>query len=362
MKRMYSFSIVVGLGLLLTLCRPAPGTIEVYAELEENPGNLTVSADGRVFASVHQFRPGAARVVEISTDGRMTPYPDAGWNADPERRDNVFQSVLGVQVDTRDRLWVLDNGLGPVPIAPRLFAFDLNTGRLAIRYEFPATSAAAGSFLNDLAVDAERGFVYIADIGGSGQPGIVVVDLSNPEAISSHRFDGASAFAPEDVDVVVDGNVVRMGGEPARIGINPITISADGQTVYFGPMSATSYYRVSADQLRTPGESAKLTVERAGPKPVSDGASTDRAGRHYFTNLANNSIDVLADGKLTTLVKDDRLLNWPDALSFDDDGWLYVATNRLHLSPALNGGTEGAPDGGFYIVRIATDADGVPGR
>ena len=101
----------------------------------------------------------------------MTPYPDAGWNADPERRDNVFQSVLGVQVDTRQRLWVLDNGLGAAPIAPRLFAFDLKTGRLAIRYEFPATTAAAGSFLNDLAVDAERGFVYIADIGGSGAAG-----------------------------------------------------------------------------------------------------------------------------------------------------------------------------------------------
>ncbi|MCR9143511.1 MAG: major royal jelly family protein [bacterium] len=362
MKRICLFALLALGAVAFTYCGPPPGTIEVYAELKENPGNVTVSSDDRVFASVHQFRPGSARLVEITPDGRMTAYPDAGWNADPERRENVFRSVLGVQVDTQDRLWVLDNGLGVRPIAPRLFAFDIKTGRLDIRYEFPAKSGAPGSFLNDLAVDAKRGFVYIADIGGAGQPGIVVVNFSNPDEITSHRFDGAEGFQPEDVDVVVDGKVVSMGGQPARIGINPITISRDGETVFFGPMSGTSYYSVPAEQLRSPGETSALKIERVGPKPVSDGASTDRAGRHYFTNLANNSIDVLKDGELKTLVKDDRLLNWPDALSFGGDGWLYVATNRLHLSPALNGGTEGAGDGGFYIVRIAAGAKGVAGR
>ncbi|MEQ9366928.1 MAG: L-dopachrome tautomerase-related protein, partial [Leptospirales bacterium] len=283
-------------------------------------------------------------------------------NADPERRENVFRSVLGVQVDTEDRLWVLDNGLGKTPAAPRLFAFDIETGRLVFSYEFPAATAAAGSFLNDLAVDAERGYVYIADIGGSGEPGIVVVNISNPDDIRSHRFNGAPSFQPEDVDVVVDGKPVQMGGRPARVGINPITISADGETVFFGPMCATSYYGVKAESLQEARDTASLPIERVGPKPVSDGASTDRAGRHYFTNLANNSIDVLEKGKLSTLAKHEQYLSWPDALSFGDDGWLYVATNRLHLSPALNGGSEGAPEGGFYIVRIATGARGVPGR
>lgn len=362
MKRFYSIATILLLSTVFAQCNPPAGTIEVYAELNENPGNLTVSSDGRVFASVHQFRPGSARVVEITPDGRMTPYPDAGWNADPDRRENVFQSILGIQLDNQNRLWVLDNGLGAQPIPPRLFAFDIQSGRLVVRYEFPAGTAAAGSFLNDLAVDAERSFVYIADIGGAAEPGIVVVDFSDPAAIRSHRFNGAAQFQPEDIDVVVDGAVVHLGGKPARIGINPITISADGDTVFFGAMSSTSWYSVPAEQLRTARETSDLQIQLVGNKPVSDGASTDADGRHYFTNLANNSIDYLEKGAVITMAKDDRLLNWPDALSFDDTGWLYVATNRLHLSPALNGGSEGAPDGGYYIVRIYTGADGIAGR
>ena len=364
------FVLLMAAGAMLA-CRPEPGTIEVYAELKENPGNLTVTAEGRVFASVHQFRPGSARVVEVSSDGSMKPYPDSRWNALPSDGStdftNKFRSVLGLQVDQKNRLWILDNGLGEPAIAPRLFAFDLANNELVLTYEFSAEVAAPGSFLNDLAVDAERGYVYIADIGGGYQPGLVVVKMADLAAVTGYRYTGAAAFEAENADVVVDGTAVKMGGQPARIGLNPITLSADGETLFFGAMSGTSYYGVATRELRATGAAVRdaqsLTITRVGPKPVSDGASTDRSGRHYFTNLANNSIDVLETrGELRTLAKDDRLLNWPDALSFDGEGWLYVATNRLHLSPPLNGGTEGAPDGGFYIVRIATDARGVPGR
>lgn len=360
-----SVAVSVSLALSLVLgaaCSPPIGTLQVYAEMQENPGNVTVSADGRVFASIHQFRPGSARLVEVMRDGTLKPFPNAAWNANDGSNESAFQAILGVQIDGRNRLWALDNGLGPGPRPPRLFAFDVSSGKLVMQYEFPADVAPAGSFLNDLAVDADSSFVYIADIGGATEPGIVVVNFSDASAVRSHRFDGHKSFVAAEHDVVVDLKSVKMGGQPARIGINPITVSADYSTVYFGPMSGTIWYQVAAKSLQTPGATEDLPIYAIGPKPVSDGASTDRKGRHYFTNLANNSIDIMERQVVRTLVKDDTLLNWPDALSFDDDGWLYVATNRLHLSPPLNGGTEGAPDGGFYIVRIYTGAAGVAGR
>ena len=42
-----------------------------------------------------------------------------------------------------------------------------------------------------------------------------------------------------------------------------------------------------------------------GPKPVSDGAATDIAGNHYFTNIQHYGIDVLSsEGDLKPLIRD----------------------------------------------------------
>ena len=185
-----------------------------------------------------------------------------------------------------------------------------------------------GSFLNDLAVDEERGFIYIADVGGTEEPALVIVDLSNNQA---RRFSASEALAAEDVDLVVEGRVLGAPDEtgkfnPARIAVNPITLSADGETLYFGAMNGTTWYQLPSKLLREGAndEIIAAAIAKVGPKPVSDGASTDRDGNHYFTDLGNNAISVLrTDGSLQRLVQDERLL-WPDALSFGEPGW------RLH--------------------------------
>ena len=68
----------------------------------------------------------------------------------------------------------------------------------------------------------------------------------------------------------------------------------------------------------------------------------------------------VVDHVLRTLVQDDRL-SWPDALSFGEPGWLYIAVNQLHRSPALNGGVEGAKPP-FRIMRVYTGTEGLAGR
>jgi sugar lactone lactonase YvrE len=170
------------------------------------------------------------------------------------------------------------------------------------------------------------------------------------------------------VDLVVGGRVIGPRGEdgavkPARIAVNPITLSADGETLYFGAMNGETWYRLPTRLLREGADDATIAaaITRAGPKPVSDGASTDLAGNHYFTDLGNNAITVLRpDGSLETLVRDDRLV-WPDALSFGEPGWLYIAVNQLHLAPPLNGGVEGAAPP-YRIMRVYTGTEGIPGR
>jgi len=348
---------------------PAVGTLETVAELPINPGNLSVTEDGRVFATVHQFRPAEARLIEITGRDTYRPWPNAAWNAGFGSGPDVLNAPLGIQIDSKDRLWVIDNGLGPEPQAPKLIAFSLSTGEAVFRHNFPPETGPVGSFLNDLAVDAQRGFVYIADVGANTdsaiEPAIVVVDLA---ANRSRRFTASDTLAAEDVDLVVEGRVLGPRDadgklDPARIALNPITLSADGETLYFGAMNGTNWYAVPARLLRdgADDETVAAAIQRVGPKPVSDGASTDKAGNHYFTDLGNNAITVLrADGNLETLVQDDRLL-WPDALSFGEPGWLYIAVNQLHRSPPLNGGVETA-EPPFRIMRVYAGSEGVPGR
>ena len=162
---------------------------------------------------------------------------------------------------------------------------------------------------------------------------------------------------------MVEGRVIGLRGadgkvKPARIAVNPITLSADGETLYFGAMNGKTWYQVPARLLREGADDATIAaaIAKAGPKPVSDGAATDAAGNHYFTDLGHNAISVLSpDGKLETLVEDDRLL-WPDALDFGEPGWLYIAVNQLHRAPPLNGGVDGA-ELPFRIMRVYTGSD-----
>lgn len=338
-----------------------PGVIESVAELPINPGNLAVTKEGRVFATVHQFRRAGVQLIEITGPDSYRPWPDSAWNGAFGSGPEVLNSVLGIRIDTQGRLWVLDNGLGDPPQTPKLVAFSLADGKPVFRYDFPPETGPVGSFLNDLAVDDARGFVYIADPGGSHAPALVVVDLNKR---SSRRFTASPALQTEDVDLVVEGRVVGPRGEdgkvkPARVAVNPIALSADGETLYFGAMTGRTWYRVPARLLREGADDATIAaaIVKAGPKPVSDGAVVDAAGNHYFTDLGHNAIAVLRpDGRLETLVEDERLL-WPDALSFGEPDWLYIAVNQLHRAPALNGGVEGGKPP-YCILRVYTGSEG----
>lgn len=342
---------------------PKIGQLEEVAELQFNPGNITVTKENRIFASLHQFRPCPARLVEITSRTSFKPWPDEKWNAKPGSGPDVLNAVLGLQLDSKNRLWVLDNGNSQW--TPKLVAFDITTGKMVYRYDFPEKVAPIGTFLNDLAVDNKHGFIYIADIGGKFPPALVSVNLNKRH---SWRFEGHASLAPEDVDAVVDGKVMTLPdatgqAKPSRVGVNPITLSADCKTLYYGSMTGKTWWSIPTKRLRKKANFAKLhkAIERVGPKPVSDGATTDSEGNHYFTNIGENAITVLnTNGKLTTLCQDDRL-SWPDSIAFGSDCWLYIVANQLHLSPPLHGGVEGGKPP-YLILRVWTGKKGIEGR
>ena len=330
-----------------------PGALELVADLDFPPGNVAVSAKGRLFASFHPEGHPPMAVFELK-DGKPEAYPPGGLPGGLS-----YQTVLGLHVDARNRLWVLDYGRYGFGTA-RLLAFDLATDALVHRHDFPRKIALLGSHLNDLAIAPDGRRVYIADASLFLQvPGIVDYDVTRQA--SRRLLQGHESVLPEPFVPVVQGVRMELYGLFAvRPGVDSIALDDAGDWLYFAPITSRWLYRVHRKDLddaslaRAPLESR---VERYAEKTMSDGIAIDHEGTVYLTDLEHSAIVSLdSDRKLHTLVKDERL-RWPDGLAFGPDGWLYVTCSALHQvltkSPA-----EIAAHAPYQIYRFKPHADG----
>ncbi|MEM8795926.1 MAG: L-dopachrome tautomerase-related protein [Pseudomonadota bacterium] len=349
--------------------------LEIISEMSIRPALVTVDRNGQIFATVHWFARDEPQMIKITGETSWEPWPSAEWNRGFGAGDNAFDQPLGILVDGKDRVWTVDcgiyptlaDGLPPEPNrSPRILAFDSGTGQNVVNLTLPESTNPIGTYPQDIAIDDENGFAFLADIGaGVRAPGIVVVNIETGEA---RRFDNHPSLEPENVNLMVEGRaLVFPNGEggfaPARIGINPITLSADNETIFYGPMCGLGYYALDARLLRDGASDNAIaaSIRRIANKPVCDGIATDAEGNHFITNLGENAIDRIdADGVLTRLAQDDRLI-WADGVRFGPDGWLYVSVNQLNRSPLFSGaGEQGIPP--YYIMRINTGTEGLIGR
>jgi sugar lactone lactonase YvrE len=327
--------------------------IETVADLEYPPGNIAVSATGRVFFTLHPDGKPPSQVQEL-VDGRPVPYP-AGF-AD-------YQSVLALRIDGQNRLWALDYA-GYGRGQPRLLAFDLATDREVHRYDFPSEVAGFLSMLNDFQVSPDGGTIYIAEASPIRQtPAIIVYDVAT--RTSRRLLDGHSSLLPQGYVIQAPGrDMVVLGFYVLHIGIDTIALDRRGEWLYYGPVNGARLYRIATRTLRDASLSAQdlaAAVEDYGPKPISDGASTDDAGAVYLTDPEHSAVLALGpDRVLHTLVKD-PMLRWPDGLSFGPDGWLYVTCSALQHVLFVSNATMHA-HAPYQIYRFKPGASAPPGQ
>lgn len=114
--------------------------------------------------------------------------------------------------------------------------------------------------------------------------------------------------------------------DPAKGFISVQSMVADGQTLYFCPLSSRHLYAVPTCLLRDPKvgeEELHQAIRDLGEKDASDGLEADANGSLYASDYEHNGIrQRLADGSWRTLVHDPQVL-WPDTLSIGPDGYLY---------------------------------------
>jgi sugar lactone lactonase YvrE len=328
--------------------------IETVADLEYPPGNIAVSATGRVFFTLHPDGDPPAQVHEL-VDGKAVPYPSPAFTD--------YQTVLALRIDGQQRLWALDYA-GYGRGQPRILAFDLATNREVHRYDFPSEVAGFLSMLNDFHVSPDGTTIYIAEASPIRQtPALIVYDVVTRR--SRRLLDGHSSLRPEGYVIQAPGrDMVVFGVYPLRIGVDTIALDRRGEWLYYGPVNGARLHRVATRHLRDPALSAQqlaATVEDFGPKPISDGATTDDAGAVYLTDPEHSAVLALGQDRiLRTLVKDPRL-RWPDGLSFGPDGWLYVTCSALQHVLFVSDATMRA-HAPYQIYRFKPGATATPGQ
>lgn len=309
------------------------GAIEVVVELDRPPGNLGVGPDGRVYFTYHPE--GAPPDTKLAVfDGReVRPFPDAKAQA-------TLVTPLGVRVDARDRLWVVDHGdYGDSPA--QLVAWDLATGAEVFRLQADDDVAESGSMWNDLEVDAARDVAYIADPSPfEFDPSIVVVDLKTKACRRVLLNDRSVDQDPDHV--VVRGRFMKVYGLPLRVDVDTICLSPDGEFLYYGPLTARTLWRVPTAALRDEAlddDARAAKVEAWCPKPTTDGGVCGPDGTLYLTapeldGVARVTVGLASSNdrrpRAELLVRGAKLA-WPDGLALSPDGrWLYISCSQLH--------------------------------
>lgn len=312
--------------------------VELVAKLDEPPGNIAVSRDGRVFFSFHPEARPDRKVVEW-VNGNAVPFPGANFD--------LFHEVLSIRIDPQNRLWTIDHGLHGLR-QPRLLAFDIATRKLVHRWDIPRDIAGFGSFVQDFQVAPDGATVYLADAAiVSKRPAIIVYDVASKRGRRVLECDASVTGKPYTLDIKGHEMSLLGGLYKMHLGIDPIALDANGEWLYFGPMSHETMFRARTSDLRA----GRPRVEAFGPKPQCDGIAIDGDGNVYITDIEHGAIARLgADRKLVTLVRDDRF-RWLDGFSLGPGGWLYVTDSAL-TEVILRGRSHIRANAPYFIWRV----------
>lgn len=327
-------------GVASASCATTIPTVETVAEFDQRPGNPSVTPDGRILLSFQPLDDPSVKVVEVMPDGSMQPYPNASFASG---EGSTLEAVIGVRTDDEGVAWMLDMG------THSLLGWNTRTEELVRTITVSEDALKPTSFLQDFALDQERGRVIIADmtqgdLTSAPVPAFIVVDLATGR--STRIAESHASMMPES-----DGGFA----------LNPITIDPTYEYVYFGALNGHSVYRVPAasfDDLS--GSTVIDSIERFGPKPFCDGITVDGAENVYITDVEARAIGVTSADGYRILAKLPLGQSWPDGFCFGADGMLYATVNQLDRSAALSGEETGSAP--YLLVKVKPLSSSSTGR
>jgi len=332
---------------------------------------VEAAPDGTLFVSVPRWIDAAvpATFNKVGEDGLLTPWPSAEMHdlSNPDAIRNslaAFATTAGV-VWLMDMGWVAGEDIAPLG-AQKLLGFDIASGAEVARIMLDDVAPRETSFLNDVVVDEARNLAILTDSGDRGgapvPAALIVVDLET--GATRRILDGHPALSDDPSHtLIVDGDEV-FDGDRLAAGVNGITLSADGETLWFSMTTGDVIRSMPMALVADPNVDGE-TLSSAVSEPLrigggSDGIATDPDGRIWITNLTLNRVEVLAQGADDTqILFEGADFVWPDSLANDFAGGMVLSTNQLNSAFSSQLDYDGA-DTNFAIWR--TPADMAPMR
>ncbi|MBY3064557.1 gluconolaconase [Rhizobium laguerreae] len=346
------------------------GKIETVATFNEAmPTGVSVSGDGRIFVNYPRWGDNVPFTVAEIVNGKAVAYPNAEINkADPSKPAKSFLSVQSVVVDPANRLWILDTAApgfqAPIVGGAKMVAIDLSTNQIVKTIVFPAEVILPSTYVNDVRFDlrqGKEGVAYLTDSSVTGPGGLIVVDIASGKAF--RRLTGDKTTSPDPTFIpAIDGQKLLnrpKSGKPTPFNVasDGIALSADGETLYYSPLSSRHLYSVPAAALRdlsiSDSDLAKQ-IKDWGLKGASDGLEADDKGRIYGGDYENHRVRVLERGKWKTIAQSPEI-QWPDTFSTGSDGYLYFTANQLDRQPGFHEGKD-LRKKPYKLLRIKIDA------
>lgn len=337
---------------------PKSALEEVFA-FDEPLGNIAVSKNNRIFFTVHpESRPDSNKVMEI-VDGQAVPYPNRSF------QQEEYITVLGMFIDTLNRLWIVDHGNhGFQPV--RIMAFNLATDEVVYNHQLPKSVGERLSFCNDIQVSPDGRMVYIADVSFFGKnPAIIVLDTRTNQSrrlLEGHPSVTAQNWIPKNRIKAMKffGGIVNL-----KPGVDGIVLDQAGEWLYYAAMAHDGLFKIRTADLHNEGLSQAALAEkvvRVGTKPLSDGLSIDTLDNIYITDVDHGAIARMTpQGSLSTLIQDQERIRWADGASFGGDGYLYFTDSAIpdQMLRSKKHMQESAP---YSIYRVDPGVGGIPGR
>ncbi|GBQ89439.1 major royal jelly family protein [Asaia krungthepensis] len=330
--RLRQFAPIMGVFLLVAApaCFAEPAHIE--AQNISLDWNAVALAQGHIFVAGPRWTgfPGPS-VATVTPEGMLRPFPSPEWNDWKPGQDarTRFVSVNALHLGPDGTLWVVDTGspqFGGAIVrgGAKLVRIDPANGKIVHVYPMGPDAAPDGSYIDDIRFNGDH--AYLTDAGTGA---ILVLDI--PSGTFRRVLAGHPAtMARKDRPIVVDGQIVRIAdGTPLRVNVDPLEVSPDGRTLYFGPLEGPWSQvptRALDDSTLSPEALAASVTPWADLPPIG-GSLMDKQGTLYFLALGDDTIYRReSNGKITALLTDHRL-HWADApfLSTDDRLWFPVA-------------------------------------
>lgn len=333
------------------------GNVSVVARFQEaQPSGLAALPDGRLILSFPRSSVdhGGPRL-GVWKDGILTSYPDAAAQA-------RFVSPLGMTVDAKGRVWLLDEGLvagQTAPARPHLYAIDPFGDRIVEDIPLTAPAALPDTHVNDIRVDLTHGTdgtAYISDTSFKDHPGIIIVDLATRQV--RRVLTGAPEVSPDPgFAMMVDGELHRFDArhpQMAQGGIDGIVLSVDATRLYWTPLSSRRLYSLPTALLADPATSpARLrgAIRNEGEIGVADGMAAGPDGSLFFTDIERHAIERRwPDGHLSTVAHDPRLVA-PDSIGLTPSG-LFVTVGQWSRMPGNHKGRD-LQERPWLLVHVA---------